>query len=308
MLLGLMTACHAAPAVGQADLVPLAALFGPVISQEVIRGRQDDGERVVLLVGQSTLLHIDLAARRSWRVAIVLAPGEACWGLGRRDDGSLWSLNGRSSLIRIERDGSVSQVVALPEPHLGLFSVAGQLIYQKAAFTSPGAALATGAPDSAVRAPWSAMTTRSFTGIARAQAAALNMVSCGGSRTSDRPCWFPDEAAVSLIAPRGDTRRIALSGLTVVPPEVLLTAENPARPVRDAFVDRHGRIWILSSGAPRAVPSDLPGGLILARYLADGTADGQVQLEQPARLILAVDNERVVVLAGDGRVSGVKSW
>jgi hypothetical protein len=55
----------------------------------------------------------------------------------------------------------------------------------------------------------------------------------------------------------------------VVPPEVLLTADNPARPVRDAYVDDTGTIWVLSSGRPLAGAEDQPGGWILARY-SDG--------------------------------------
>jgi hypothetical protein len=151
------------------------------------------------------------------------------------------------------------------------------------------------------------MTTRAFPGIARAQLSALNMVACGSSERAERPCWFPYEAVVSLIDPRGATRRMALSGLVEVAPEVLLAAENPARPVRDVFVDRRGRLWVLSSGVapPDAVG---PGGWILARYAADGAAQGQVRLAEPVRLILRADDDRVIVLAGSGQVSEVKSW
>ena len=38
------------------------------------------------------------------------------------------------------------------------------------------------------------------------------------------------------------------------------------RPVRDAYVDASGTIWILSSGAPPEHAPDLPGGWVLARY------------------------------------------
>src|SRR4051812_8926092 len=90
LLITLFSACRA-PAVGHTDAVRLTPLFGPVIGDEVIRGRED-ANGMVLLVGAATLLHIDLAARRSWRTAIAVAAGEACWGLARMEDGSLWSL------------------------------------------------------------------------------------------------------------------------------------------------------------------------------------------------------------------------
>ena len=134
------------------------------------------------------------------------------------------------------------------------------------------------------------------------------MVACGSSARVERPCWFPDEAAISLIGARGETRRIELSGLAKVAPEVLLAAENPQRPVRDAHVDDRGRIWVLSSGVAPAGAPDLPGGWVLARYANDGTAQGQVRLAEPARLILRVDDRRVTVLSGSGQVSEVRPW
>lgn len=303
-----IAACRATSVARDPSLLPVTPLFGPVVSRETIRGREEDDGAVMLLVGGATIVRIDLAEQRSARVAIGLAAGEMCWGLARLQDGTLWTLKGRNAVIQIEPDGRVSRAVPLAEPHVGLFAVADRLIYQKATFSVPGPALLTGAPGAAATAPWSAITTRAFPGIARAQVTALNMVACGSTMTAERPCWFPDEAAVSLVGPRGDTRRIVLPGLTVVSPEVLLTSENPPRPIRDAFVDRQGRIWVLSSGAPDEGAGELPGGWILARYTADGSADGKARLREPARLILRADGRRAIVLSGSGHVSEVRAW
>ena len=308
LLVAALSGCRAPSSVPRPDVAQLTPLFGPVIAGEVIRGREQDDGEVMLLVGDSTMLRLDLSRRRSARVAIAVPPGEACWGLARLDDGSLWTLKGRNVVIRVEEDGRVSREVALAAPYVGLFAAGDRLVYQNAMATPPGAALHAGPPGAVPLEAWSGMTTRVFGGIGRVQVAALNMVACGGSARAERPCWFPDEAAVSVIGPRGETRRLSLSGLTVVAPEVLLAAENPARPVRDAYLDARGRLWVLSSGVAAPGAADVPGGWILARYGADGVAEGQVRLAAPARLILRADDTGALVLAGSGQVSAVTSW
>jgi hypothetical protein len=303
-----LPACRTTSVAREPDVLPLTPVFGPVVLTEVIGGRQDDGEGVWLLVGGTSLVHIDLAARSARRVAIALAPGEQCWSLARLQDGSLWTLKGRETLIQVDRTGGISNTVSLAEPHLAVFGLGRRLIYQRARLTPPSPALSVGAPGEDGAVPWSGMMTRTFDRMPRGSAMALNMVACGGSATDERACWFPDEAALSLIDSSGATRRVALPGLTVVPPDVLLAAENPARPVRDAYVDRKGRIWILSSGTPPEGASDRPGGWILARYTGNGSPDGIVRLRESVRLILRVNDDRVVVLSGTGHVAEVRPW
>jgi hypothetical protein len=303
-----LSACRTSPVAREPGLVPLTHSFGPVVSTEVIGGRVDEDDGAWLLAGGTQLIHVDLVAKTTRRVSIRLAPGEQCWGLARLHDGSLWTLKGRETLIQVDRTGAVAREVTLHEPHLGVFGVANRLIYQRARFTPPGPALSAGAPGEPGSVPWSEMATRVFDRIARGSATALNMVACGSSAVEERPCWFPDEAAVSLIDAHGVTRRVVLPGLTVVPAEVLLAAENPARPVRDAYVDRKRRIWVLSSGTPPPSQSDRPGGWILARYAANGAADGIVNLQESARLILRVDGERATLLTGSGHVAEVRPW
>jgi hypothetical protein len=294
--------------VGQAPASTLAPapLFGPVIGPEVIGGRADDGGEVVwLLAGGSALVRVDLAARRSDRTPLALAPGDQCWGLARLRDGSLWTLKGRRGVARIESDGRLAWEIPLAAPHFGLFGSGDRLIYQQADFIPPAPALKSGIPGDEHPQPWSAMTTRTFEALARASVAALNMVSCGSSRAAERACWFPDEAAVTLIDTAGGSRRLPLAELAVVRPEVLLTAENPPRPVRDAFVDESGALWVLSSGkAPPGAP-ERPGGWMLARYSPRGELLGVHLLSEPVRLILRVTSGRAVLLTGAGMVAEV---
>jgi hypothetical protein len=294
--------------IGQApaSLLTPAPIFGPAVGTEVIGGRVDDGaEDVWLLVGGNTLVHVDLNARSVHRRPLQLAPGDQCWGLARLRDGSLWTLKGRRSLIRIEADGRLSREIALAAPHFGLFGSGDRLVYQEADFVSPAPALKAGIPGDEHQQPWSAMTTRTFDALARGSAAALNMVSCGSSRASERACWFPDEAAVTLIDTAGGSRRIPLAGLDVVPPEILLTADNPARPVRDAYLDDSGVLWVLSSGKAPAGAPERPGGWILARYGPRGESLGVRSLSEPVRLILQATSGRAVLLTGAGMVGAV---
>lgn len=303
-----LTGCDAAPLAQPPASAQPVRLFGPVISQQVIRGREEHGEEVLLLV-DTTILRLNLQEQRVSRIPIGVAPGEACWGLGRlEDDGSLWSLKGRNALIRIDADGRVSREVALPEPHAGLFSAGDRLVLQKAGASPPDAALKAGLPGHEQWTPWSDLRVRSFPGIDRVQGMALSLVACGRSRVAERPCWFPDEAVVTLISPDGRTRRVMLPGLVTTTPEALLTAENPRRPVRDGYIDDRQRVWILSTGEAPAGPADVPGGWVLARYASDGTPDGIARLTEPVRLILRVEGRRVLVLTGSGHVSEIASW
>ena len=295
-------ACRAGSIAREPGVLPFRPVFGPVVGSEVIGGRVDAGNDVWLLLGGTELVHVDLPTRRSRRVALKIAPGESCWGLARLDDGSLWTIKGRRSLIRIDPDGTVVKDEALSEPHLGLSAARDRLVYQVAAFTPPGPALRAGRPGDPNTTPWSEMTTRTFDTIARASAVALNMVSCGGTSRQERPCWFPDEAAVSLIDAAGATRRLDLPGLAVVSPEILLTAENPARPVRDAYLDRDGGLWVLSTGTAPPDRGDRPGGWILARYGPGATPLGVHRLTDSARLILHAEPGRALLLTGAGMV------
>jgi hypothetical protein len=301
-----LVGCHATPMTQPSASVPVTRMFGPVIAQQVIRGREEEDDEVLLLV-DSTILRIDLKGRGVSVAPIDVAPGETCWGLGRLTDGSLWTMRGRNAIVRVEANGRISRVMPLDEPHAGLFASGDRLIYQKAVSSAPDYALRGRVPGGS-ETTWSEMRVRSFPAIARAQASVLSLVSCGRSLVAERACWFPDEAAVSLVDRDGATRRVVLIGLTPVAPELLLTAENPRRPVRDAYIDEQSRIWILSSGeAPPDAPK-LPGGWVLARYSREGTPEGHVQLAEPVRLILRVDDRRVIVLAGSGYVSEVATW
>ena len=286
------------------DEVPARGLFGPVIANEVIAGRADDeAEKTWLVIGERTLVTIDVKTSSAERHPLQVGDA-ACWGLARLADGSLWTLKGHSSAIRISGTGEVLKEVSLGSPHFGIFAAGDRLVVQPADFQPPAPLLFATRIGEAIRVPWSGLRSRSFN-LARASVAALNMLTCGVGRREERPCWFPDEAALAMVRGDGGVRRIALDGLAIVPPEVLLTSDNPARPIRDAYADQEGTIWILSSGRAPAGAEDQPGGWVLARYSAGGVRLGVRRLKESARLILRAGSGRAVVLTGKGMVAEV---
>ena len=279
-------------------------MFGPAVGNEVITGRAEETDGrgpISLVVGERTLVTLDLDTRTVQRYELALPVGVTCWGLARLNDGSLWTLEGRRTLAEILPDGRIARELPLPESSFGLFGNGDRLVYQPADFLPPGPALRTGRPGEPLTTAWGTLQTRPFP-MARAAVAALNLLSCGTGRSSERPCWFPDEAAVTLVDASGRMRRIELAGLTLVPPEILLTSENPPRPVRDAYIDETGSLWIISSGSPPPGAAAQSGGWILAHYGAAGEPLGQVRLASAARLILRVDRGVPVLLASSGDV------
>jgi hypothetical protein len=305
-LCGLMCGCHRGARHVNPPPAPVQPLFGPVMTREVIGGRAVDGRgRVWLLANGQAIVGIDLRVGIASRTEISRPSGKTCWGLARLDEGSLWTLFGRSTLAEVGADGHIAREIALQEPHFGLYARGDRLVYQPARLVPSGDLLFAGVPGNPHPERWSAIEPRSFPAMARASAAALNMVVCGATRTTEQPCWFPDDASIALIGPAGETRRVALSGLTRVAPEVLLTSDNPARPLRDVFVEESGTIWVLSSGTPAVEAGDVPGGWLLAEYTGAGAPVRMRRLSEPVRLILDVNRERLIVLAGTGMVAEV---
>ena len=291
--------CTAAQSAG----VQATPLFGPVIGREPILGRADADGRVLLLVRAAGLVSIDLERREARTTALPADALTTCWGLARRADGTLWTLKDRHTLARLGENGSVEEEHVLDDPHLGLVAIDGQLVYQRVA-GSGTVAYETGPPGQESRRPWTLMAPRAFA-MSGAAALPLNLFTCGESASEERPCWFPDETALTLVGGENAARRIALEELVHVPAEVLVTSDNPARPIRSAYVAADRTIWILGSGSPP--PGSTPSGAwLLGHYRADGTKLLLAPLQLAARAILGVANGSVVLLASDGRVVEVR--
>jgi len=284
----------------------LDSMFGPVLGNELISGRaEDQAGRVVLMVGGKAIVTVDLDAHDAKRTTIQI-PEPNCWGLARLDDGSLWTLKNRHALLMIDPTGYPQREIALEAPTLGLFADRDRIVYQEMNVEPPAPVLRAAVPGETTRQPWSGLRMRAFSGLNHATMAALNLVNCGVGRRGERPCWFADETAIALVDDTERTRRVELAGLDHVAPEVLVASDTPMRPVRDAYVDPSGTIWILSSGVPPEHAPDLPGGWVLARYGAHGEVIDRRRLPEPVRLILRAGKGTALVLTGAGMVSEVR--
>jgi len=285
----------------------VAPLFGPVVSRDTISGYVTVGDSgVLLMVGGTTLVSIDLQTRTQRAYALALKGAERCWGLARLADGSLWSLKGMNAAIQITPEGSVAREMALAVAQLGVYGVGERLVLEPGSLPAGEPVLFAGLPGEESRVPWGGMRARPFESLAMGAAAALNLVGCGQTRSAELPCWFPDEPVVFLITSDGTTRRVGLEGLPRAVPEILINARVPQRPIRDVYVERDGTLWVISTGTPAAGAGDLPGGWLLLRYGRRGEFIDQRLLSEPARIILRAERGRALVLTGAGMVAEVQ--
>jgi hypothetical protein len=209
------------------------------------------------------------------------------------------------AVMQVSPDGEVLRELAVDVAQLGIHGAGSRLVLQPGSLPAGQPVLFAGTPQGTAHDPWSSMLARPFESLATGAAAALNLVSCGVSRTKEMPCWFPDDPRLFMITNAGQTRSIALTGLPHPPPEVLINARVPQRPVRDVFVESDGTIWVISTGSPQGAAPDVPGGWLLARYGRQGEPIDRRQLPEPARIILRADHGRALVLTGAGMVSEV---
>jgi hypothetical protein len=291
--------CHARPSAKSTWDVR----FGPVLGNELIVGRVSAESRAWVLTGGNALVLLDLEKRTHVRSTLSPLEGdEHVWGLASTGDGTFWTLAGRTVLAQFQDDGRVVRRVALAQPHVGVFGVGQELLYQVMDFQPPADALMAGLPGATTRRPWGGLKTRALP-LSRTSVAALNLVSCGPSGNALVPCWFPDQAAVTLVDADGSSREVQLEALPIVAPEVLLASDNPRRPIRDALVGPDGSLWVLGSGTPPPTEqSSRPGGWLLNRYDGAGRLRSRIVLPEPARLLLQADDDRCTLIAWDGRV------
>ena len=308
MVVGVVLVVSLSGCGAQPRMVVPVHLFGPVIDNETIAGRANDDEDadpVRLLIAERAIVSIDLAKQTFVRHPLELADNSSCWGLARLHDGTLWTICDWHRLREIDETGATRREFALDAAHVALFSNG-----RSAAVPARRVRRArSGAPrGEAGRRPPRALgtlQTRAYK-LARTSVAALNLVTCGNTRSRERACWFPDDPGVALIDRDGHTRRMDLAGIAAVSPEVLLTSENPARPVRDAYVDRADTVWVISAGTAVPGAPGYPGGWLLAHYAADGAPLARVRISEPARLIFRADDHRIVLLLGSGYVAEVR--
>jgi hypothetical protein len=277
--------------------------FGPVLDQDVIVGRVAVGRRVLLATSRPELIRIDADGHRSVRYPIgPLEATEQIWGLAAGPSIGLWTLVGYHTLAQIGTDGRIERRIPLEAPHSNVVSGFGNVLYQLVNFEPGVEAMYAGPPGESARGPWGAMRARDLP-VPRAQAAILNVVSCGPAGVAGIPCWFVDRPVVSLTSESGDARDIPLEGLAAIAPASLFGAAPPRRPIFDVHQSSAGDLWVIAAGEPSRKDLEAErGGWLLARYTTDGTLVTRIPLPEPARLLLAVTDASCLLLSWNGYV------
>jgi hypothetical protein len=281
--------------------------FGPVVNDEVIVGRAVAGNTVWLATSGDAMVRIDLVRHRWTRVLLhPLERNEHVWGLARTGTGAMWALVGRTTLGRVENDGSIRRRIELRQPHAGIYGIKRDLVFQILNLPLRVPALEAGPPGGERRRAWSAMHTRALPQEARV-ASALSVVSCGSTSGVLMPCWFPDQSSLTLTDDSGSSRELTLEGLSSLARQVP-PGSGSARPtIHDVFVSADDGVWVLGAGESRgAAVGARTGGWLLARYDLRGRLFRRMQLPEPARVLLTAYGETSYVLSWSGHVVEVR--
>jgi hypothetical protein len=277
--------------------------FGPVVGQEAIVGRVAVGRRTLLATSGPELIRVDVDGHRSVRHPIgPLDAGEQIWGLAAGPAIGVWTLVGYHTLAQLGADGRIERRLPLEAAHANVLSGHGNLLYQLVSFEPGVEAVYSGPPGEAARRPWGTILTRDLP-LPRAQAALVNMISCGPAGPAGIPCWSVDRPVVTLTTEAGASTDVVLDGLAGIAPAALFGAAPPRRPIFDVRQSSGGDLWVLAAGEPStSTLAGERGGWLLARYTTEGKPLARIQLPEPARLLLGVTDASCILLAWNGHV------
>ena len=302
--------CRSGPPAGQAKETPLGRADGhpvggavPVTARELIAGRAIAGETVLLLTDRPALVTIDL--KRTTAIGTIVSgldEGERPWGLAWLVDNTLWTLLTPDTLGQLDFDGRVLGRVKLAGPHLELYGFGSSVILQAFGTSVGEAVLVRGSPRGTIWDAFGPLKTRAG-GSSRLERTLVNLVACGATRADEVPCWFADQASVSLVRSDGRERWVDLGkSVNVGDPAVI---EGIRHPIRDLFVDGAGDMWVLwTSGQRRGEEANL--GWHLSRHDQLGRLVTSAELTTPGRRLLRAGGRMCRMLAPSGRMVDVE--
>ena len=226
--------------------------------------------------------------------AVGLKPEERVWGLGCLSDGSLWTLASARTVARLGRNGHIQERIELRVPRVALFGTGERLLFQALPTAEGAPALATSPPrqPESVRA-WPGLIARAAG--TREQQLTRNLLNCGLGFERWLPCWFPDDMRFSL-SDGSASRAIEL-------PALRAAAVDPTAPIWDIALSAANRFWLLAGSRRRL------DGRRAARQLSwivEGAARTvSLEIDPPARLIVAADESRCLLVTTQGSVMEV---
>lgn len=212
------------------------------------------------------------------------------WGLACVTGSVLWTLSSPRTLARVVPDGAIVERIELDRPRIALFGAETRLLFQQLPIPDGAPVLHTSRPGSANPQAWAGLVSRpAATPEARLR---LNLVACGIGSGGTVPCWFADQSRVSL-SNGTDARAVAVPGLQTRP-------VNQSTPIADVALVAGDRLWVLA--ATRIAGQGQPAGERLLYVDHRGTEISRIDLGSAARLIVAADASRCLLLSLDGNV------
>ncbi len=271
-------------------------VLGP---DETIAGRAVGERSVFLLTENRSLIEITWPGGRYTRLTVQGAgPDDEPWGLARLSSGELWTLLNRNTLGRLSPEGRVGRRLELDRPHVGLFALGRQLLYQ--AFDSrSGPTVEIGPPGNDSRRLLGDLRPRSV-GFALPHALLAGLVMCGPAAHADVPCWFPGEIVLHLIDTLGGIRVAQLTHLQPGDTPSANLEEHPG-PILDAYSSSQ-TIWILATQENSSRGAD---GWRVLKYDQEGRLLKSRPLGLPARLILSGTEHAIHLLMRSGLVEEI---
>ncbi len=283
------------------DLSERRLAAGVVREDEGVLGRVVVGEVVLLLTTDRRIVRFD--SRDTASVSIPLEgvrEDEDLTGFGALADGSLWTLSGWTTLLRIDSLGRVMNRTELARQYTGLHSGFGRLIFQPLDFAGGTPALVTILTvDAEAAVPWGTLRVRTGSEAGPIRLG-LSLAKCGLAAGGRMPCWLAGDAAVELINDGGEASKVPLPSLEKFVIDSTAFTSHPHRVIRDAWLTSE-ELWILSRADLDEMP-DRRGQHGLWRFSTAGEVIGRYRLPTAARLILGVAGSEVRLLTSSGDI------
>lgn len=295
LLLALSVAATHMPGRAAAAALESRTVTGPgLVSDALIVGRAACGATAWLITDARQLVEISVAARAVTTYDIHgLRSDDRPWGLACTADGTLWSLASPHAVARLSRDGRVVERIECERPLVALFASRHRLVFQQLPVTIGAPLLMWSATKALSDARvWPGLIGRP--GSAKTEPVQANLITCGIGFDGKLPCWFPDQATITL----SDTTTIAVHPVPLGGPGVDRTL-----PVWDVALASPADLWILLT-AERSF-NGRRTGVRLVRDSRRGLPRRQIELGSPARLILSATETTCVLLGARGELMEV---
>jgi hypothetical protein len=294
-LIGVMLVLGIESAGAQSSLVLQARVLTTKnrMGAALIVGRTACNRSVWLLTDTPELFEVSPERHISGRVLRHLTPNDRPWGLACVA-GALWTLPNPRALGRLTTDGDLVERIELRLPRVALFGTGDRVVYQQLPTAAAEPVLTIGPPRNPLDArPWRGLLSRS--GRSREDYLTRNLVNCGLPHAGWLPCWFADDAQITISN--------GVSTLTKSFRPLLGPAADAPLPVWDVALADNDRLWLLATDATTTGGRRLGGRLIVATR--EGRELGHLRLAPQARLIVSATAARCVLLTAQGELMEV---